>query len=77
MKAQAILDQTTEVFHSSDYEQIKMSDIAKEMKMSKGILYVYFKTKESLFFNLLCCVYEKRLNRLIEIIVETHNLNTL
>lgn len=71
LKAQAILDQAAEMFHSSDYEQIKMSDIAKEMKMSKGILYVYFKTKESLFFNLLCREYEKRLNRLIEIIVES------
>ncbi|AET60967.1 transcription regulator [Paenibacillus terrae HPL-003] len=71
LKAQAILDQAAEMFYSSDYEQIKMSDIAKEMKMSKGILFVYFKTKESLFFNLLCREYEKRLNRLIEIILKS------
>ncbi|MHA7966473.1 TetR/AcrR family transcriptional regulator [Paenibacillus sp. CAU 1782] len=27
-----------------------MSDIAKRMGMSNGILFVYFKTKEALFF---------------------------
>lgn len=43
-----------------------MSDLAKQMGMSKGILFVYFKTKETLFFSLLCREYEKRLARLTE-----------
>jgi AcrR family transcriptional regulator len=41
-----------------------MSDIAKQMGMSNGILFVYFKTKEALFFSLLCREYGKRLARL-------------
>lgn len=67
-KAQAILDKAAEMFISSDYEKIKMSDIAKEMSMSNGILFVYFKTKESLFFSLLCREYEKRLAHLTEMV---------
>lgn len=70
-KAQAILDKAAEMFISSDYEKIRMSDIAKEMSMSNGILFVYFKTKEALFFSLLCREYEKRLARLTEMAEET------
>ncbi|QNR68922.1 TetR/AcrR family transcriptional regulator [Paenibacillus peoriae] len=68
LKAQAILDQAARMLEESEYNHIKMSDIAKEMKMSKGILFVYFKTKEALFFNLLCREYENRLIRFTELI---------
>ncbi|KLK99982.1 transcriptional regulator [Bacillus pumilus] len=71
LRAQAILDKAAELFETHEYNQIKMSDIAKETKLSKGILFVYFKTKEALFFQLLCREYIKRLERFIEIISET------
>lgn len=71
LKVQAILDQAAEMFISTEYNQIKMSDLAKEMNVSKGILFFYFKTKEALFFSLLCREYEKRLVRLMELIRET------
>ncbi|MFC5704047.1 TetR family transcriptional regulator [Cohnella faecalis] len=67
LKARTILDKAAEMFLLSEYEKIKMSDIAKQMSMSNGILFVYFKTKEALFFSLLCREYEKRVARLIEI----------
>lgn len=67
LKAHAILDKAAEMFSNSEYEKIKMSDIAREMNMSNGILFVYFKTKESLFFSLLVREYEKRLARLTEL----------
>ncbi|MFC4306294.1 TetR/AcrR family transcriptional regulator [Cohnella boryungensis] len=70
LKAKAIMDKAAEMFLSSEYEKIKMSDIAKQMGMSNGILFVYFKTKEALFFSLLCREYEKRLARLTEIAEE-------
>lgn len=70
LKANAILDKAAEMFVLSRYDTIKMSDIADEMGMSKGILFVYFKTKESLFFHLLCREYDKRLDRLMEMITE-------
>lgn len=71
LRAQAILDKAAALFETHEYNQIKMSDIAKETKLSKGILFVYFKTKEALFFQLLCREYVKRLERFIEIISET------
>lgn len=70
LKAQAILDKAAEMFLSSEYEKMKMSDIAKQMGMSNGILFVYFKTKEALFFSLLCREYGKRLARLTEMAKE-------
>lgn len=71
LKARTILDKAAEMFLLSEYEKIKMSDIAKQMGMSNGILFVYFKTKEALFFSLLCREYEKRVARLIEIAKES------
>lgn len=64
LKAAAIMEQAAAMFLALPYEKIKMSDIAKKMGMSNGILFVYFKTKESLFFTVLCREYEKRLARL-------------
>jgi Transcriptional regulator len=70
LKAKAIIDKAAEMFLASEYEKIKMSDIAKQMGMSNGILFVYFKTKEALFFSLLCREYEKRLARLTQMAEE-------
>ncbi|GAB1154693.1 hypothetical protein YWY31_07180 [Paenibacillus illinoisensis] len=70
LKAKAIMDQAAELILTSEYEKIKMSDIAKKMGMSNGILFVYFKTKEALFFSLLCREYEKRLASLTELVKE-------
>lgn len=64
-KSQAILDTVAEMFLTTEYEKIKMSDIAKAMDMSNGILFVYFKTKETLFMCLLWREYDKRLDYLI------------
>lgn len=66
LKATAIMDKAAEMFLALEYEKIKMSDIAKQMEMSNGILFVYFKTKEALFFSLLCREYVKRLDHLTE-----------
>lgn len=64
-KAEAILDKTQEMFMSTEYDQIKMSDIAKAMGISNGLLFVYFKTKETLFMCMLWREYEKRLDCLM------------
>ena len=65
-KAQLILDKAKEMFLDSDYEKIKMADIAKAIGISNGILFVYFKTKETLFIHLLWREYENRFIRLKE-----------
>lgn len=70
LKAKAIMDKAAELFFSLEYEKIKMSDIAKQMGISNGILFVYFKTKEALFFSVLCQEYEHRLACLTEMAKE-------
>lgn len=65
-KANTILDKAAELFLEQDYEDIRMADLAKELGISNGILYVYFKTKETLFLCLLWREYEKRLDYLRE-----------
>jgi AcrR family transcriptional regulator len=70
-KAQAILDKAGEMLLDMDYEKIKMSDLAKKMGISNGILFVYFKTKETLFMCLLWREYDKRLDYLISTAKET------
>ena len=67
-KAQAILDTAERLFATTEIEKIKMADIAKEMGISNGILFVYFKTKEMLFLQLLLREYEKRLNHMQKLI---------
>ncbi|MDR1688911.1 MAG: TetR/AcrR family transcriptional regulator [Clostridiales bacterium] len=70
-KEQAILNMAGKMFLAADYEKIKMSDLAKEVGISNGLLYVYFKTKETLFMRLLCREYDKRLDYLTGIAKKT------
>lgn len=64
IKANQILDQAANWLMQMDYEKIKMLDLAKSMNISNGILYVYFRTKETLFLCLLWREYNKRLSYL-------------
>lgn len=63
-KAEAILDMAAKMFATKEYEKIKMSEIAKALGISNGILFVYFKTKEMLFLQLLMREYAKRLDNM-------------
>lgn len=65
-KANAILDKAAELFLEKGYDHIRMIDLARELDISNGILYFYFKTKETLFLCLLWREYEKRLDYLTE-----------
>src|SRR5713226_6921305 len=44
-----IITTAVRVFSKKGYHQATMEDIAKEMGVSKGALYLYFKSKEELF----------------------------
>ncbi len=45
----SILDAAHTVFSSKGFEQSKMGDIATQAELSKGTLYLYFKSKDDLF----------------------------
>ena len=65
-RAREILDTAEPLFMEIGYRDLKMSDIAKGAGISNGLLFVYFKTKETLFLCLLWREYEKRLDFLEE-----------
>lgn len=49
-RSQDIVDAAEEVFFSKGYEGATMDEIAETAELSKGTLYLYYKTKEELYF---------------------------
>lgn len=47
-----IIRAAVESFTQTGYDKTKMDDIAKRLGLSKGTLYLYFKSKEDLFFGI-------------------------
>ena len=46
----AIIDAAEKLFFSRGFDSVSMEEIAKEVELGKGTLYLYFKSKDSLFF---------------------------
>lgn len=53
IRRQVIIDEAWQRFQSIGYDSINMLDIAKQIGLAKGTLYLYFATKESLFLAVL------------------------
>lgn len=45
-----IIDAAEGLFYSKGFDKVSMDEIAQEIELSKGTLYFYFKSKDSLFF---------------------------
>ncbi len=45
-----IVDVAEKLFFKKGFDGVSMDDVAKESELAKGTLYLYFKNKESLFF---------------------------
>ena len=52
-KRKKILDKAWELFRKNGYEETKVEDITRELGVSKGSFYTYFKTKEDVLFSIL------------------------
>lgn len=52
-KRERILKKSWELFKKNGYEEIKIERITKEVGISKGSFYTYFKTKEDVLFSIL------------------------
>ena len=52
-RRQAILDAAWQLFQTTTYETLTMVDIAHALGLAKGTVFLYFKTKESLFLTLI------------------------
>ena len=49
MKRSLILEEALKMFEEYGYEELKISDLAKEVGVSVGTIYSYFKSKEELY----------------------------
>lgn len=52
-RKQAILTTAWQLFQTTPYEAVTISEVAEAAKMAKGTIFLYFKTKEALFLALL------------------------
>jgi AcrR family transcriptional regulator len=68
-KAKLILDTAREMYRNRDFDEIKMSDIAKAANVSNGTLFYYYKTKEILFMEMLFQEYVKRFQNFANILL--------
>lgn len=53
VKKQQIIDAAIKVLNKKEYFQVPMDEIAKGAGIAKGTIYLYFKSKEELYFSVL------------------------
>lgn len=67
-----ILNNAETLFRLKGVDKVTMNDIAKESDVAKGTLYLHFKSKEELLFNILIPKLEE-LNQKVELIDQNEN----
>jgi AcrR family transcriptional regulator len=68
-----ILNNAETLFKLKGFDKVTMNDIAKESDVAKGTLYLHFKSKEELLFNILKPKLEE-FNHKVELIDKNENL---
>ena len=74
-RPQEITDAAFAAFAENGYAGTRVDDVAKRAGVSKGLMYLYFKTKEELFKAVIKNVVIRRVDSLIEL-VETSELSS-
>ncbi len=70
-RPQEITEAALEAFTEKGYAATRVEEVAKRAGVSKGLLYLYFKTKEELFKAVVKSVVIRRIDQLIETIQST------
>jgi len=70
-RPQEITAAAFEAFAEKGFARTRVDDVAKRAGVSKGLLYLYFKTKEELFKAVIKSVVISRVDRLIENVAST------
>jgi len=70
-RPQEITAAAFEAFAEKGFARTRIDDVAKRAGVSKGLLYLYFKTKEELFKAVVKSVVIRRVDRLIENVEST------
>ena len=52
-RRRAILETAWQLFQTTSYEEVTMAGVAESVRLAKGTVFLYFKTKEALFLALL------------------------
>lgn len=74
-RPQEITDAAFAVFAEKGYAASRVQEVAKRAGVSKGLMYLYFKTKEELFKAVIKSVVIRRVDALVDI-VETTDLSS-
>jgi AcrR family transcriptional regulator len=69
-----IIESAIECFAKTGFDRTKMEDIANIAGVSKGTLYLYFRSKEDLFYGICQNNLEKIKGQLNDILVTKENL---
>ncbi len=70
-RPQEITDAAFAAFAENGYAATRVEEVAKRAGVSKGLMYLYFKTKEELFKAVIRSVVMRRVDALIEVIEDT------
>ncbi len=70
-RPQEISEAAFEVFAAKGYAATRVEEVAKRAGVSKGLLYLYFKTKEELFKAVIKSVVTRRVDALLVAVEET------
>lgn len=77
IRSNDIIDAAEKVFFLKGYDLATMDDVAKEAEFSKRTVYVYFNSKEQLYFEIMVRGYRILLKMLDEAFLRQENINAL
>lgn len=69
-----IIECAAKVFAEHGYRQTTMDQICHSLKLSKGVVYIYFKNKEELYISTMDYIFKKRYTLLLSAYEETDPL---
>ena len=77
IKRKDIIDAAERVFFSKGYENASMDEVAKEAEFSKRTVYVYFSSKEQIYFEIMIRGYRLLIEMIGKSFTESHPQNAL
>lgn len=77
IRSNDIIDAAEKVFFLKGYDLATMDDVAKEAEFSKRTVYVYFNSKEQLYFEIMVRGYRILLKMLEEAFSRQENINAI
>ena len=77
IKRKDIIDAAERIFFSKGYDNTSMDEVAKEAEYSKRTVYVYFSSKEQIYFEIMIRGYRLLIDRIEKSFNESHPQNAI